>query len=157
MTIYSTTRQRYPRCIIEIINAEGHVVPILDEGASIEPSSPRNSRYREYWTEEEDLVYTFRHSASGTQVEYTGDIHVNIGYELVVREKTQRGVLRVDYFEVLPLVADGTLHLEYVPKSVTVTGSLKRGNSMNVQIELQPGFSEEEGRPPFKWLRVRCD
>ncbi len=163
MTIYSTTRQRYPRCTIELLTAEGHVVPILDEGAAIEPSSPRNSRYREYWSEEEDLVFTFRHSAPGgdgssaAQVEYVGDLHVNLGYELVVRERSQRGVLRVDYFEASPLVVDGKLYLDYVPKSVTVSGSLKRGNRLNVQLELQPGFSQERGGPELKWLRVRCD
>jgi hypothetical protein len=154
-------RQIQPRCSITIVNVENQVVPILDEGALITPSGPRNITYREYWTEEEDLDYTYRQKVlapdgSTSIVEVPGQIHGNIGYELLVRGKRQKAVLRVDYFTVLPSIVNGALSLEYEPKSVTVTGSLKHGTGLRVDIELQAGLSDDRGRPEFKWLRVAC-
>jgi hypothetical protein len=159
-----------PRCTIEIIDetgkvvmvegGDGQMVPILDEGASIEPAGSRRARYREYWTEEEDLTYTYRPltSGSGPGTPLIGGVHGNIGYELIVREKQQRATLRVDYFGVLPTVLGGALALDYEPRSVTVTSSLEKAKKfgLSVQVEWQPGLSVNAGGPFFKWLRVRC-
>jgi hypothetical protein len=165
-----TAYELRPRCTIEIIDEngqavmvegeDGQMVPILDWGASIEPAGPLRARYREYWTEEEDLTYTYRpHAAEGSPVtELIGGIHGNIGYELIVREKQRKATLRVDYFAALPILVNGELSLDYEPKSVTVTCSLakRRGPKFDVQVEWQPGLSVGPGQPFFKWLRVRC-
>lgn len=154
-------RKFQPKCTIEIINVDGQVVPILDWGASVEPFSQKTSRYREYWTEEEDLVFTYDQAIAGPDGTLSlerrdGDVHGNLGYELVVRLRSLSAVLRVDYFIVSPTLRDGNPSLNYEPKSVTVTGSMKPGPGLQVQIELQDGFSEGAGRPPFRWLRVTC-
>jgi hypothetical protein len=159
-----SVKKLQPRCSIEIVNddgqmvlvegGDGQVVPILDWGPSIEPAGPHCARYREYWTEEEDLTYTYGPTKPG--VELVGGVHGNLGYELIVRGKQQMATLRVDYFAVLPSVVEGELSLDYEPKSVTVTGSLKNGRGLKVEVELQRGLSEERGRPFFKWLRVTC-
>lgn len=143
------------------MDVNGRVVPILDWGASVDPADRRTSRYREYWTEEEDLDFVYRQEVpkpdgSTSVVEHFGGVHGNFGYELVVRERTQAAVLRVDYFAVSPSLAGGTLSLRYEPKSVTVAGSLKSEVGLRVDIEMQPGFSAGRGSPEIKLLRVKC-
>lgn len=154
-------RRFRPRCTIEIINVDGQIVPILDEGASVAPFSAKSSRYREYWTEEEDIKVTYERTVVGpngqlsTERLFSG-IHGNFGFELVVRRRSLSAVLRVDYFIVRPTILDGSLELDYEPKSVTVYGSMKPGPGLQVEIEFQDGFSEDDGRPAFKLLRVTC-
>ena len=148
------------RCTIEILNVLGEVVPILDEGASISPGHGRTPT-REYWTEEEDLIYVYREvisapDGSQSKIERPGGVHGNIGYELLLHEKTGRAVLRLDYFTVLPSESAGQLSLEYEPKSVTISGALTRGAGLRLDVELQAGFSEDHGRPDFKTLRLTC-
>lgn len=161
LTMTASIRRFQPRCTIEILNTAGQIVPILDEGASVEPFSAKSSRYREYWTEEEDLKFTHERTVVGpdgkpAKERFVGDIHGNFGFELVVRRRSLSAALRVDYFIVRPAIRDGALELDYEPKSVTVYGSMKPGPGLQVEIELQEGFSEDDGRPLFKSLRTTC-
>jgi hypothetical protein len=162
------TRELRPRCSIEVVDEngqavmveedDGQMVPLLDWGASIEPAGRRSARYRESWSEEEDLTYTYRPSTpeGAPSIEMVSGIHGNIGYELVVRGRQQKATLRVDYFAALPSVVNGKLSLDYEPKSVTVTGSLKNGRGLKIEVEWQRGLSAGPDRPFFKWLRVSC-
>ena len=154
------TKKIRPRCTIQLLNVRGELVPILDDGASITPGT-RHTKYREVWTEEEDLDYVYRQpvtAADGTAstVAWPGSVHGNFGYELLVAESTRRFSLRIDYFTVLPSVANGQLALAYEPKSASVVGVLGRGGRMRLDIALQSGFSEEAGRPDLEFLRVTC-
>jgi hypothetical protein len=154
-------RSHLPRCSIEIVNVEGRIVPLLDAGAYIEPAGRHRSVYRETWMEEEDLVFVRRPpvAADGgptSSAEQVGGVHGNFGYELLVRAKTQAATLRVDFFRVCPSLAADGLSLDYEPQSVTVRGSLERGRGLRVEVELQAGLCEEQGRPFFKTLRVVC-
>jgi hypothetical protein len=147
------------RCSIEIVNVHGEVVPILDEGATITPGSP-TTKYREYWTEEEDLQYVYPYpndgsSAKDCAVEHRGGVHGNFGFELLLDEQSGHAAITVDYFAVVPFAPDGRFALIYEPKQATLTGVLGR-NEMAIEIELQPGFSAGRDDPPFKSLRVRC-
>jgi hypothetical protein len=154
------SRKLRPRCTIQIVNVRDKVVPILDAGAAITPEAGR-TKYREYWTEEEDLSYVFRRQITGpsgapSKLQLPADVHGNIGYELLLSEKTRKAVLRLDYFTVSPFVENGKLSLEYEPKSVTVSGILGQGSKLQIDVELQAGFSEAPGKPDFKYLRVTC-
>jgi len=147
-----------PRCTIQIVNALGEVVPILDWGASITPGTG-GAKYREYWTEEEDLKFVYRQpvttpDGSVSTVDWPGDVHGNFGYELLVAEASGEFSLRIDYFTVLPSTANGRLDYSYEPKSVSMSGALGHAGKMLVDIELQAGFSEQAGRSDFKFLRV---
>ena len=149
-----------PRCTIQFVNVRGQVVPILDEGASITPGTKR-TKYREYWTEEEDLFYMYRQpvpapDGSMSTVDWPGGAHGNIGYELLLAEATRKFVLRIDYFTLLPSIVNGQLITAYEPKSASVSGVLGRGSKLYIDVELQAGFSEEARRPDFKYLRVTC-
>lgn len=96
--------------------------------------------------------------ANGTAstVELPSGIHGNIGYELLFSEKARKAALRIDYFTVLPVVENGQLTLGYEPKSVTVSGILGQGSKLQIDVELQAGFSVEPGQPELKYLRVTC-
>jgi len=147
-----------PRCTIQIVNVIGEVVPILDWGAVISPGTKR-AKYREYWTEEEDLYFVYRQSVTApdgtvSTVDWPGGVHGNFGYELLIAEATGKFSLRIDYFTLLPSVSNGKLDLAYEPMSVSVTGMLGRANRTRIETQLQAGFSEQAGQPEFKYLRV---
>jgi hypothetical protein len=154
------SKKLLPRCTIQIVNVLDQVVSILDEGATITPGTKR-TKYREYWTEEEDLSYVYRQAVTGpsgipSTVEWPGGVHGNLGYELLFAESSRKATLRIDYFTVLPSIADGQLSLAYEPKAVTIGGVLGRDSKLRIDVELQAGFSEDAGRPDFKYLRVTC-
>lgn len=154
------TRLLRPRCTIQLINVLGEVVPLLDEGAQITPATGR-TRYREYWTEEEDLDYVYRQpvvapDGSMSKVDWPGGVHGNFGYELLVAEASGKFSLEINFFTVLPSTANGRLDLEYEPKLVSMSGVLGRGGKVRIDTELQAGFSEQVRRPDFKFLRVTC-
>ena len=161
-------RESPPRAIIEMIDdndqlvlldeEDGQKVPLLDAGAYIERFTRGRIRYREYWTEEEDLSFTYEVTSSNgaTKTTLHSGIHGNIGYELIVRGTGQHATLRIDYFVAIPRIDQGALVLDYEPKSVTFTGSLKNGSGIDVRVDWQRGFSVEPGQPFFKYLRVRC-